>query len=80
MVTVLSRYATISVPVEVKKRLEKLKGNLEWGEFLMKLCDEYEKLKREKAFRELTSILSDNDLKRIEEESRRFRKGFVLGD
>ena len=31
----MSKYATISVPVEVKKRLEELKGEKEWGEFLL---------------------------------------------
>ena len=80
MVIALPRYVTISVPINVKKKLEKLKGDLEWGEFLMKLCEEYERLKREKAFRELISILSDADLKRIEEESKKFRRGFILGD
>ena len=37
MVTSLAKYATISVPVEVKKTLEKVKGGDEWGEFLLKL-------------------------------------------
>ena len=38
MVTELSKYATISVPVEVKKRLEELKGEKEWGEFLLEIA------------------------------------------
>jgi len=47
---------------------------------LLRLCEEYERLKREKAFMELVSILSEEDLKRIERESRKLRKNFVLGD
>jgi len=68
------------VPAHVKKKLEKFKGDAEWGEFLLRLCEEYERLKREKAFMELVSILSEEDLKRIERESRKLRKNFVLGD
>lgn len=80
MVISLSKYVTISVPIYVKRRLEKLKGDMGWGEFLMKLLEEYERLKREKRFMVLVSILNDDDIKRIDEESRRFRKNFVLGD
>ena len=76
----MAKYATISVPEHVKIKLEKLKGNRDWGEFLLKLCEEYEKLKREKSFIELIKLLNDEDLKRIEEESKEFRRNFKLGE
>jgi len=78
MVISLSKYVTISVPVNVKKRLEKLKGDMDWGEFLLKLCDEYERFSREKAFLELVELLDEKDLEHIEKASKEFRKNFRL--
>lgn len=78
MVISLSKYVTISVPVNVKKRLEKLKGDMDWGEFLLKLCDEYERFSREKAFLELVELLNEKDLEHIEKASKEFRKNFRL--
>ncbi len=74
----LSKYATISVPVEVKKRLEKAKGKKEWGEFLLEMCTETQRLKNKKAFEELTKLLTEKDLTAIEESSREFREKFAL--
>jgi len=78
MVMSLKKYATISVPVEVKKTLEKVKGDREWGEFLIWLYEEVRKLKGEAAFKKLTEILSEEELENILKSSREFRKGFVL--
>lgn len=78
MVILLPKYATISVPIFVKKRLEKLKGDMDWGDFLLMLCDEYEKFSKEKAFNDLVGILNEDDLKRIEESMSEFRKNFKL--
>ncbi|MEM0094232.1 MAG: antitoxin VapB family protein [Thermofilum sp.] len=75
----LRRYATISVPAEVKKVLEKAKGDMEWGEFLLKLYLEARRIKRENAFRELAELLSGEDLEAIAQSSEEFRKGFALG-
>ncbi|MEM1909390.1 MAG: antitoxin VapB family protein [Thermofilaceae archaeon] len=75
----LRRYATISVPAEVKEVLEKAKGNMEWGEFLLKLYLEARRIKRENAFRELVELLSGEDLEAIAQSSEEFRKGFALG-
>lgn len=75
----MKRYATISIPVEVKKALEKAKGEEEWGNFLLKLYSEVERLKSEAAFRQLTEILSISDLEGITESSKRLREGFSLG-
>ena len=77
MVTSLAKYATISVPVEVKKVLEKVKGGDEWGEFLLKLYSEVKRLKSEKAFKQLANILTDEDLKTIVESTKEFRERFA---
>jgi predicted CopG family antitoxin len=78
MVISLAKYATISVPVEVKKVLEKVKGGDEWGEFLLKLYSEVKRLKSEKAFTQLANILTDEDLKTIVESAKEFRERFAL--
>jgi predicted CopG family antitoxin len=74
----LSKYATISVPIEVKKRLEKAKGEKEWGEFLLEMCTEGQRVKGKKAFEELRQLLSKEDLKTIRESSKEFRENFKL--
>ena len=74
----MTKYATISVPVEVKKRLEELKGDKEWGEFLLNMCTEGQRLKGKKALEELRQLLSDEDLVAIRESSKEFRENFKL--
>ena len=77
----MSRYATISVPSEVKELLERLKRpDEDWGTFLRRLVQEYLELKRREAFTKLTQLLTEEDLRSIEESMREFRKRFVLGD
>jgi len=72
----MGKYVTISVPVDVKKLLEKVKGRDEWGKFLLNLYAEVRRLKSKKAFDELASTLTDEDLKAILESSREFRERF----
>ena len=74
----LSKYATISVPIEVKKHLEELKGEKEWGEFLLEMCSERQELKRRKALGELRKLLTKEDLKAMRESSKEFRENFKL--
>ncbi len=74
----MSKYATISVPVEVKASLEKAKGEREWGEFLLEMCTEGQRLKGKKAFEELKQLLSKEDLKAIRKSSKEFRENFKL--
>jgi len=76
MVIALGKYVTISVPPDVKRLLEKAKGRDEWGSFLLKLYAEVKRLKSKKAFEELASTLTDEDLKVIIESSKEFREGF----
>jgi hypothetical protein len=77
-VLTLKKYATISVPVDVKNLLEKAKGKEEWGEFILKLYTEVQRLKSKKAFEELTEILTEEDLKAITESSKEFRERFAF--
>ena len=74
----MSKYATISVPVEVKKLLEQMKGNKEWGAFLLDSCTESHKHKGKKAFEELRKLLTDEDLETMRKSSKEFRENFKL--
>jgi predicted CopG family antitoxin len=74
----MGKYATISVPTEVKARLEKIKGDKEWGDFLMEMCTEGQRLKGEKAFEELRQLLTKEDREAIRKSSREFRENFKL--
>jgi len=74
----LSNYSTISLPKKVKEILEKDKGESDWGEYLMKLYREASEKRRREAFEKLRKILSEEDLKRILEESETFRKEFTI--
>ena len=74
----MSKYATISVPVEVKKRLEKAKGEKEWGEFLLEMYTEGQRQKGKKAFEELRKLLTKEELQAIRESSKEFRENFKL--
>lgn len=74
----MNNYATISVPADIKKCLEKAKGNKEWGDFLLELYTERKLLKSKKAFEEAASLLTDEDLKSIAESSEVFREKFAF--
>jgi predicted CopG family antitoxin len=74
----MNKYVTISVPVEVKERLEKAKGNKEWGEFLLELYTERRLLKSKIAFEELADLLTEEDVKGMVESSEEFREKFTF--
>jgi predicted CopG family antitoxin len=74
----VAKYSTISVPVGVKKLLEKAKGGEEWGEFILRLYNEVQRLKGERAFEELAETLSEEDFKAIVESSKEFRERFAF--
>jgi hypothetical protein len=74
----MKKYATISVPAEVKAVLEKTKGKKSWGYYLSETCIEWQAAKGKKAFEELRRLLSKEDLKTIRESSREFRENFKL--
>jgi len=70
----LSRYSTISVPEEVKKALERAKGEKEWGAFLLDLLAEADMARRSRAFKKLVEKFSDEDLESIIESSEELRE------
>jgi predicted CopG family antitoxin len=74
----MTEYSTISIPTDVKRRLEKAKGKKEWGEFILDLYNEAQKLKSKKAFNELTELLTDEDLAAMEASSKKFREKFAF--
>ena len=74
----MGKYVTISVPADVKRLLEKVKGKDEWGKFLLNLYAEVKRLKSKRAFEELVSTLTDEDLKAIIESSKEFRERFTF--
>jgi len=73
-----TEYSTISIPKDVKKRLEKAKGKKEWGEFITDLYNEAQYQKSKKAFDELASLLTNDDLKAIKRSSKDFREKFAF--
>jgi len=76
----MGKYTTISVPAEVKRQLKMLKKDKTWGCFLLESATEWQRIKGERAFKELRALLSDEDLEAIRKSSREFRKNFVLRD
>ena len=74
----MGKYVTISVPADVKRLLEKVKGRDEWGKFLLNLYAEVKRLKSKRAFEELASTLTDEDLKAILESSKELRERFTF--
>lgn len=75
----MSNYSTISVPGNVKKTLEEAKGDKDWGNYLLELYAEADKAKRANAFQKLASILTDDDLKSIEDSSKELREKLKIG-
>ena len=72
----MSKYSTISVPEEVKKALEKAKGEREWGTYLLNLYNEANTARRVKAFEKLVEKFSNEDLESIIKSSKEFRESF----
>lgn len=75
----MSNYSTISVPGDVKKILEEAKGDKDWGSYLLELYAEADKARRSNAFNKLADILTDDDLRSIEDSSKEFRKKLKIG-
>ena len=72
------RVTTISVSEEVKEKLEREKGDLSWDEFLLLLVDEYRRKKAERSLAKFREILTEDDIKRIEESHREMHEEFKL--
>ncbi|MEX2701993.1 MAG: antitoxin VapB family protein [Candidatus Baldrarchaeota archaeon] len=63
----MSRYTTITIKREVKEKLEKLKKNKSWDEFLMNLLNEYVKLKKIEATKKLENSFTKEELETLED-------------
>lgn len=74
----MGNYSTISLPKRLKEILERDKGDSDWGEYLLQLYSEAKRRRRLEAFEKLGKILSKEDLERILEESKAFRREFAL--
>lgn len=72
----MSDYSTISLPKKIKEILDKDRGDLNWGEYLLRLYTEAKEKRKREAFERLGRTLSEEDLERISEEYRKFRKEF----
>ncbi|MGC8932905.1 MAG: hypothetical protein C0200_05840 [Thermoproteota archaeon] len=70
-------YTTIPVKKDVKRRLEKFKGDKEWSSFLNDLLNEVIEARRVKSFRKLRE-LTLRHLEEIEESHKKFRREFSL--
>ena len=75
----MSNYSTISVPGDIKKTLEEAKGDRDGGSYLLELYAEADKARRSNAFNKLTDILTDDDLRSIEDSSKELREKLKIG-
>ena len=64
------------MPKKIKEILDKDRGGMDWGEYLLRLYTEAKEKRRREAFEKLRRTLSEEDLERISEEYRKFRKEF----
>jgi len=73
-------YTTITVSQKIKRKLESIKGDLSWDEFLEKIADEILKTKRIKTAEEFMKKFSLSEeecefiLKSLEESRSRWKK------
>lgn len=75
---IMRNYATISVPSDIKKILEKDKGDREWGEYLLELYREAMETKKKRVWEGIVKLLSEEEMNLILEESKRFRREFKI--
>ncbi|MBB5253945.1 antitoxin VapB family protein [Sulfurisphaera ohwakuensis] len=68
------RYTTIPVSEEVKEKLESIKGEKSWDEFLLLLVDEYNR--RINGIKRLREIITDEELRKIEDSHRKMHEEF----
>lgn len=71
------KYVTISVPKDIKERLEEDKSPEEdWGEYLARIYDEWRGFKGMKAFEKLEECLDEEDWDAIERSHKAFKDEF----
>ena len=64
------------MPRKIKEILDKDRGDMDWGEYLLRLYTEAKEKRRREAFEKLRRTLSKEDLERILEEYKKFREEF----
>lgn len=74
----MSKYTSITIKNEVKKELEKFKGNKSWDEFLINLLKEYVRLKKFEAAKELEKSFTQKELEMLEEILKREKSKWKL--
>ncbi|ACP37229.1 antitoxin VapB family protein [Saccharolobus islandicus] len=72
------KLTTISISEEVKEKLEIEKGDMSWDEFLLLLIEEYRKKKVERGINKLREILTDEDIKKIEDSHKKMHEEFRI--
>ncbi|BDB98676.1 antitoxin VapB family protein [Saccharolobus caldissimus] len=72
------KLTTISISEEVKEKLEIEKGDMSWDEFLLLLIEEYRKKKVERGIDKLREILTDEDIKKIEDSHKNMHEEFRI--
>ena len=68
------KYTTIPVLVEVKERLNSLRGDLDWNEFLISLVEENIRLKRMLAARRIQERFNEKVERNVRESIASMRK------
>lgn len=74
----MRRYSKISVPEDVKQKLEEKKGEREWGEYLLELYRKAEEEQRKRAIEKISELLSEEDFDNMRKSSNRFGEGFKI--
>ncbi len=74
----MGEYETISVKKGTKAAIGDEKGDREWDEYIVYLYNEAKEAKRMKAAQRLRELLTDNDLEKMREASKKFRENFEL--
>lgn len=72
------KLTTISISEEVKEKLEIEKGDMSWDEFLLLLIEEHRKKKVERGIDKLREILTDEDIKKIEDSHKKMHEEFRI--
>ena len=62
------------MPKKIKEILDKDRGDMDWGEYLLRLYMDAKEKRRREAFEKLRRALSEEDLERILREHEKFRK------
>ncbi|MDT7901942.1 hypothetical protein DDW13_00685 [Acidianus hospitalis] len=69
---------TISISEKTKKKLEAIKGSMSWDEFLLNLAEDYQKRRIKEGIDKLREIISEEDIKKIEESHKKMHEEFKL--